>query len=371
MKGENHFSVTVYTISDYVIASYILAGLFELEAAGEIQLKMRITGDGDCHRNFTVTRMLLKDMDTGYQIKVAIDLHDSSKFFSYSDLKDCDIVFKRHIIEEDLETLPPHDREKIYPAGLCYGVRSPLEHDFIRLYVGCLFRVVQDTNYGRLNSIKKLPYSAYKYMLLRRQRYMSLRLTTDFELDEPVKPEPFVLFQTRCFTPTGKFAEHHKELNDQRAALIRTLRAKLGDSFKGGLIPGDIAQQEYPDCLTTLPTDPLQYTQMVKRAAITIYTHGLHYSPAWKLGEYLASQKCVVSERLKLILPAPLRDQEEIVYFDTPEHCAEVCQDLLNTMDRVEAISQHARQYYEDYVRPQQNVRRMLNVAMNLKEVTP
>src|SRR5690606_34946955 len=100
-----------------------------------------------------------------------------------------------------------------------------------------------------------------------------------------------VFYQVRCFPQVED--KDVKKIHEERSSLIRLLKSKLGNDFIGGMVPGDIANRFYKDCLTSLPTDPESYVAQIKKSAICIYTKGLQNSPARKLAEYLSQGKCI------------------------------------------------------------------------------
>jgi glycosyltransferase involved in cell wall biosynthesis len=155
-----------------------------------------------------------------------------------------------------------------------------------------------------------------------------------------------------------------KEINNQRSSLIRLLKKELGEKYSGGLVPDLISKTYYQDCITSLPTDPNSYLDEMKKSAICIYTKGLQDSPARKLAEYLALGKCIVAERYATEFPVPLEDGKNIIFFDTPEECAEICIKLLENPEQVASLSLNARAYFETHVHPVQNVKRILELML-------
>ncbi len=89
-------------------------------------------------------------------------------------------------------------------------------------------------------------------------------------------------------------------LNETRAASVRVLRKKFGERFFGGLAHDDYAARHFKDCL--LPDAALsskrKYLEILKNFPICVTTAGLNRSNGWKLGEYVALSKAIITEPL-------------------------------------------------------------------------
>ena len=96
---------------------------------------------------------------------------------------------------------------------------------------------------------------------------------------------------------------------------------------------------------------------------IGIYTRGLHHSLAFKLGEYLASSKCIVTEPLRNELPSPLVPGKNYLEFSTPQECMQRCEQLLDDHDLANQMRRNNWEYYQREVRPDRHVLRCLERA--------
>jgi hypothetical protein len=137
----------------------------------------------------------------------------------------------------------------------------------------------------------------------------------------------------------------------------------LGDQFVGGFVPDAYARQHYPDCVAPEKLDQNAYMQLVRSSRICIYSRGLRDSPAFKLGEYLAGSRCIVSQRFKTELSAPLEDGRDVLFFDTAEELVEKCRLLLNDTELQQRLSKGARTYYQQHVKPRQRVLQIFREA--------
>src|SRR5690242_14864813 len=108
-------------------------------------------------------------------------------------------------------------------------------------------------------------------------------------------PAEGIVFLTRLWRPAQDSDRRHA-LNERRVALIRALRARFGDQFIGGVEHDEFARRYCPDCIVDTVTLKTTYVQLMKSRLIGIATTGLHGSIGWKLAEYVAATRCIVSE---------------------------------------------------------------------------
>ena len=91
-----------------------------------------------------------------------------------------------------------------------------------------------------------------------------------------------------------------------------------------------------------------EYIAWQKTAEVAVYTRGLYGSLAYKMAEYLASSKCIVSESVDICLPTPLVDGKHVRWFSTHEECVERCGELL---EQPGEFPGNAWDYYQHHVR--------------------
>jgi hypothetical protein len=91
---------------------------------------------------------------------------------------------------------------------------------------------------------------------------------------------------------------------------------------------------------------------MSKPASIGISTRGLHHSTPFKLGEYLASSKAIVSEPIRHQLYVPLREGVNYLNFSGPDECVAQCALLLNDSARTARMREANRRYYIEQAEP-------------------
>jgi len=162
---------------------------------------------------------------------------------------------------------------------------------------------------------------------------------------------PRILFQTGAWDPQlGSDPTDRHQINMARATLIRRLRAEYGERFTGGFRADPYAVETYPDLLATGPTDRLEYLHLMKQNAIVVSSTGLHGSIPWKLAEYLAASRAIVSEPIANRVPCSLTGVIE--FFSSPDDCIETIEALLADSSMCEARQQAAGALWRKEVRP-------------------
>jgi hypothetical protein len=340
--------------------SYVYSGLSGLATERKIRLESIYPwsrnrpkpGRGD------VTLWLeVRDSPNALTRQVCFDLHDKSNRFIQPRLEKCDVYYKRSYYLPHIEELPAHLRKKVRPFGLNYPCQS--RHDRLILRAGGYYISNYFDLHRPMRSIKQAYYTAYLF-----KQYKQSPFVDEFESSPENPLNPTILFQTRVWGPTES-DDNWLEVNEGRVSVIRALKAAFGNQFVGGLIPTEVARQYYPDCLSSYTSERKQFIEMSKRSLIGIYTRGLHHSLAWKLPEYLAASKCIVSEPLRNQLPVPLEPNKHYLEFSTPEECIVACRRLLSDPQLTSHMRQANYSYYMAQVRPSAHILNCLERALN------
>jgi hypothetical protein len=350
------YEITCYVTirQDLYHASRVYTGLCELSNQGAARIKFAAPGAEEkafAESSYAVC-MRIRFLNTGDNCLLAVDLLDRSDSFEMGALENCNIYLKRSYYEPDLSVLPFNLKSKVLPFGLNYACRSP---DSIRRIVAML-----------------VPGVLRRFDSLFRQRIKDTRKSADilwqflsspnpraFECSPQESTEPTIVFQTRVWSPT-EISENADEINGERLALVRALRRAFGSRFQGGLVPTAYAKEHYPEELSTHSPRHSQYAKWAKKHLIGINTRGLHHSIAFKLAEYLASSKCIVSCPLRNQLPVPLIEGQHYLSFRTPEECVDHCTSLLDNTQLAFQLRTEAWEYYRHEVEPAAHMRNSL-----------
>jgi hypothetical protein len=357
----SNIRITIFTPQDLNHSSFLQTAFFEMASIGLLDCNLKIdlslkpgrysvSEDGHVKESFHLqpktSYYLYENFDTNKRIFFAADLYDVPNHFSSYALRNCDIVFKRNYISKYIKYLPI--KGKIFPIGLTFGCQSKKKKKWFTLSIA--YVIISLKSHLKFD---KFFLKRFLKIIKKNNSHFSY-VTKGREIDkirtyqQSVKNQVF--YQVRCFPNTD--VDFVKEVNDERAYLVKSLKKALGNDYCGGLVPDYVSINNYPNELTFMSTDPNDYLNHIKESSICIYTKGLQNSPARKLPEYLSQGKCIVSERMETELPHNLEEGKHIFFYDNINECINICEKLLKDGELVQQVSKNARRYYEDYLDP-------------------
>ena len=365
--------VRVYPDLNSAHASQIYCGLFELAREGKITLELTDKFDERITKSVrnSVLCVQVTDSETSRMRTVCFDMFDGVEISSVQRLRLCDVYFKRSFADEYVRGLDAVDRKKIVPYGLNYECRSRNERDVLKRLLTSQ-RATPSMSGNLAGFLKHVSSEVLRHLLLRAEvdilglKPMAIR---DFVVEPGEPAESKVLLQTRLWTPQECpriGASQLKEINDMRVDTVRALRKRLDGRFVGGLVPTALARQDYPDlCLEAEYTKRRTYMNAVKRCLVCVTTSGLHGSIGFRLPEYLAASRCVVTEPLRCSLPVQLKEGSNYLAFRTPQECVEACERLLADPPSANRMRQENYRYYLNEVEPSALVQKCLSTAIS------
>jgi len=367
-------TVTVYPEANSPYVSQLYAGLTDLRANGTLELrfgrrKQRSGGPTD------VQGMLWMEVASSGQeppVKVCFDTFDWPEIASMDDLLEADIYFKRSYHAAYLGTLTNELQDKIAPMGLHYGCTSRNESFLLDL------RMVFARNLNN-HAFNRNPIRASLQLvgapckaLLNRHGFATFPnlppFVDDFEVAPNEPAEPRIFYRTRVYSPDEApytfRAGRLDEFNGMRVNTIRALKAHFGERFIGGLRPSRYAEKIYPDCM--FPNDPglRGHLDLSKACLVNINTAGLHDSTSWKIPEYMAGSRCIVSEPMKYETSVPLIEDKHYLGFHTPEECVAACAKLFDDPAMASAMRRANFSYYAEHIRPDRMMSRCLRTVV-------
>lgn len=328
--------------------SQVFTGFALLRDAGKISFSQEC---GERHRLDVSKPQHLRDARNAHvvvlvnrDVKLYYDCHDSCEIDETA-AREVDYYFKRSYAESEVTASL---KGKVFPLGLNYPV-WPAEPDRFERQRRAAFKQ------GTANEALFRP-------------------TIENMFSAPDETcAPGVLFVTRAWEPFDnperadeKIAERVR-LNETRARCVELLRRELGEIFFGGFSHTDYAVRNFPHVL--LPDKELyskeRYVEILRRHPICVATAGLHGSIGWKMGEYVAFSKAIVSERLGYRLPGDFEAGENYLEFDEPRQCLEGVRRLLSDAALRRGMMKRNHGYYLEYLKPDAMVERTLSIALS------
>jgi hypothetical protein len=346
----------------------IMTGLVMLARQGEIRLRQDVE-HVETFRPYLPPHLqyaresafrLLVERD----LRLYIDVHDGHQIDEEA-ARSCDLYFKRSYAPDRLPTAVAH---KIRPLGLNYEIHAT----GVDL---CEARRIFAFSPGvRVRRTLKFVGKSLLASVGRGPHITTARLTSAPVLDL----EPRVLLMTAVYDPDDiqghvpELIAERRELNHMRVACVRLLRKELGELFFGGVQHSAFARREYPDALLANGelADKRAYLSLLRNFPICIATTGLHGSIGWKLAEYVAMSKAIVTEPLKYGVPGGFGEPANYLTFSSPEECLEKVTMLIEDADLRGTLMTNNARYYADYARPDALVRHMLDTAAGTSSVS-
>ncbi len=194
----------------------------------------------------------------------------------------------------------------------------------------------------------------------------AFRPTVSAMAQRRVRTKNTVIFLTQVWSAEGHdhpVGPNVHEMNATRAACIRLLKKRFGERALVGFRRTPLAEQLFPDLITDVDTDKAAYFSHLQDAAIGISTTGLFGSNPWKLGEYVAFGKAIISQPLYYQVPG-FNAGEHYLEFRSADECADLVQRLFDEPELRDRIAARNVDYYRQRLQPDQLVMRTLEYAI-------
>jgi hypothetical protein len=97
-----------------------------------------------------------------------------------------------------------------------------------------------------------------------------------------------------------------------------------------------------------------------------VATLGLNNSNGWKLGEYVALSKAIVTEPLRYLVPGNFAKEQNYLEFTAPEELVESAARLFDNKDLRFAMMTNNYTYYQAYLKPDVLILNSLSIVLGL-----
>jgi hypothetical protein len=328
--------------------SQLFTGFGLLERQGLIRLRLtRLPG----YRSGVLAPPMLKLILDG-RIKVAYDANDSNAI-DLDTLSWCDFYFKRSFDGQLVDSLP--EKSRIFPLGFNYPAYGPNDYSLTRLVWGVMSSKSFPDIKKNLVSFSRLTALS---SLLKTSPGRSNSGYTSFEdlprFDMPTR----VIFFARLWDPEHvqdlSLKLEREKMNQMRVEIIRKMQKHYGDIFWGGLEPTDYAAKYFGDCVVQDPRIIYKknYVGLLRQSSIGIATAGLQKSNGWKVAEYIAGSKAIVSEELCYEVSGDFQATMNYLPFSSPDQALDQVALLLTNKHLLYEIMVRNFVYYHLFLRP-------------------
>jgi len=332
-------------------AWFTLAGLAELSHHGHVDLRYvfrRLPSEPGVW-------LEVEDRAADATFSVLVDARDYAITKSPSRHRLADVVWKRSF-------LAPEER-KVLPFGFNLPCTSGHERVTSYLVPSLIAGVRSEPRRRRL----RLKRAIASWMRLRDGSAYPKR--EEYESD-PVEGRGYVVFQVHAWDPDAAEIESSSEredrlqVNEQRAEIIRRCREEFGPIFVGGFVPSPTAIEQYPDLVSQRASDRDSYLEVVKKSDVGLASRGLHKSNPFKIPEYLAASRPIVTEELAFDVPSPLEERVNVITYQDPDGAVAACRHVLDSPELRHAMRVANHRYWLEEGRPATLIKKRLEASL-------
>lgn len=282
------------------------------------------------------------------ELRVVVDAYDGSVVTDHSGLKWCDVYGKVNL---SLPLMPKEYAYKCLPIGPSFPVRvwSPTNSWWVALRN---YRFSMDSGRGS-PGLK----GSYEHFANYRRQY-KYRLPMKCFIPVPSRDD-YVFFLSTLWPE-----EQAPGTNENRALFIESCRSLAGITFEGGF-PASQARPvpvRFAKYIAPKHSFP-DYLEKIKSSAFVFNTPAVWSCHGWKLAEFLALGKAIISTPLTRELPAPLVHGQHIHYVDSSLDSIRAAVHLLLTdRDYRKHLEHNAYNYYSSFLSPKCVIERLLGL---------
>jgi len=270
--------------------------------------------------------------------RIIIDSMDTAAI-NIEALNWCDIYGKANYSEKHL---PDNNNSIVVPIGPSFGVRMwPLHQALFMAFTNALIAKVPVKNIRRHFADY---YRQYKYRIPESQYF-------------PGKTNVDYIFFASTIWKNAHQTNHYRKLFVEICKSIEEIH------FEGGFV----YRQNYSDGFENLLIDRKyqisDYITKVKQSLVGFSTPAAKDCHGWKLGEYLALGKAVISTPLTRKMPETLIHGKHIHFVDgSKESICDAIRTIRGNPNYRTRLENNARQYYLNYLAPECVIERLLRL---------
>ena len=177
-----------------------------------------------------------------------------------------------------------------------------------------------------------------------------------------LSPEPgssdYVFFCSTLWY-NDEYNQNDQKVNARRAHFIRACKGIDSIRFEGGFVPqeGRSSSELFADCISPTSYPYQTWLQKTKQSALVFNTPAFWDCHGWKLGEYLALGKAIISTPLSNDLPVPLTHGVNIHFVeDNVDSMREAINYIIENHNYRESLERGAKAYWASYGTPERSL---------------
>ncbi len=285
------------------------------------------------------------------ELRVVVDAYDGAVITNYNSagLEWCDVYGKVNLA---LPLVPKDHAHKCLPIGPSFPIQvwSPIKSWWVALRN---YRVSVDYNFMRrgINSSRE-HFANYR-------RQYKYRLPVRYFV--PGLPRDNYIFSLSTLWKE----EQTRGTNEYMASFIKSCKSLTDVTFEGGFAPSQSRsirdQGRFASYIAPRRLPFPEYLEKIKSSALVFNTPAVWSCHGWKLAEFLALGKAIISTPLARELPAPLVHAHHIHYVDgSLDSIRAAIHLLLHDHDYRNHLERNAYDYYSRFLSPKRVIERLL-----------
>lgn len=269
------------------------------------------------------------------EIKVAIDAFDSTRI-NEELAKWSDIYGK---VNYQSDKIPPGFSEKVKPIGPSFGIR--------------IWNLPQLLYYSVVNyrKAKGLIYMKENFFKNYWRQYRRLPLK---------KYQPNNQSDHNYIYFISSLWKKEARVNRKRAEFILACKNMDEINFEGGFAPRSDNDTLGYDKLIASRIGLKDYIRKIKKSVLVFNTPAVEDCHGWKLAEYLALGKAIISTRMFNEFPMDIVNGEHLYILAKNEYLEKVIQKINQNPDFRSSLERNARLYYDNNLKPEIVINRLL-----------
>ena len=328
--------VIIYPLADIFYYSFYIEGLYRLYGKKNVSF---------CKKKFPAfpERTFAAVIKGDEEIKIAIDAIDSTKI-NPELLQWCDVYGKVNLNEAKL---PEEGSEKIIAIGPSFGIKIWNLLETFRYSFSNWYKSRRDINF------KRNFFASYwrQYRRASLNEYDALSQSTNC----------YIFFMSSLW-------EKERETNSLRNMFITACKEISTIQFEGGFAPRpDGKDLGFADSIDDR-LDIKEYLRKIKRSTVVFNTPAVQKCHGWKLAEFLAMGKAIISTEHANVLPEPLIHGKHLHYVPVEKQVIKKGIEKISSEPEYRThLENNARSYYTKNLAPEIVVKKLILIIEEIK----
>lgn len=323
--------VKIYSLVDVFYYSFYIEGLTKIYGKGNISFSKK-DFPAFPERSFAA---IIEYKDR--KINIVIDAFDTQRI-SVDLLDWCDVYAK---VNYNSNYLPKLRAEKIIPIGPSFGVR--------------IWNLSETIWFAVSNYMKSKDAIHFKRNFIANYWRQYKRLGLKEYNNECEASDNYIYFISSLWAK-------EPVTNANRSIFINVCKNTKGIDFEGGFAPRSDGKSFGYNSLVTNRIALKKYLKNIKRSMIVFNTPAVDNCFGWKLGEYMALGKAIISTVNENTLEEPLEHGKHVHFVSNNEEEIFAAIEKLRLQPRYrEFLEENSKQYFENNLVPEVVLKRIIN----------